>query len=71
MLSELQTFAEENFEAWSDEEEIDVPGILAFQKVDMVRSTVMDDSYVFTEWAPPALAPGLVTGFVLSKSKDN
>ncbi len=61
----------ENFEAWSDEEEVDVPGILAFQKVDMVRSTVMDDSYVFTEWAPPALAPGLVTGFVLSKSKDN
>lgn len=61
----------EGFEAWSDEEELTVPGVLALQKVDMVRSTVMDDSYVFTEWAPPALAPGLVTGFVLSKSIDN
>jgi PKD repeat protein len=61
----------EGFESWSDEESVSVPGSLAFQKVDMVRSTVIDDSYVLTEWAPPSLAPALITGFVLSRSTDN
>ncbi|MBL0342584.1 MAG: hypothetical protein IPP71_17810 [Bacteroidetes bacterium] len=59
------------FEAWSDIVEIDAPGILLNQKVDIVRSTVNDDSYVFTEWAPPTLAPQLVTGFELYRSTDN
>jgi PKD repeat protein len=61
----------EGFTAWSDIEEITVPGILANQKVDMVRSTVMDDSYVFTEWAPPAISPQLLTSIELYRSTDN
>ena len=60
----------EGFTAWSDIELIDAPGILSGQKVDIVRSTVMNDSYVFTEWAPPALAPQLVTNFELYRSLD-
>ncbi len=60
----------EGFEAWSDVEAIDAPGILANQKVDIIRSTVNDDSYVFTEWAPPVLAPQLVTNFELYRSYD-
>ncbi|MBL7915892.1 MAG: PKD domain-containing protein [Bacteroidia bacterium] len=60
----------EGFEAWSDVEAIDAPGILANQKVDIIRSTVNDDNYVFTEWAPPVLAPQLVTNFELYRSYD-
>ncbi len=61
----------EGFEAWSDIIDLDAPGILLNQKVDIVRSTVVDDSYVFTEWAPPAIAPQLVTSFELYRSTDN
>nr|HMT30591.1 PKD domain-containing protein [Bacteroidia bacterium] len=61
----------EGFEAWSDIEEIDAPGILVNQKVDIVRSTVNDDSYVFTEWEPPSVAPQLVSNFELYRSTDN
>lgn len=60
----------EGFTAWSDIELIEAPGILSGQKVDIVRSTVVNDSYVFTEWAPPALAPQLVTNFELYRSLD-
>lgn len=61
----------EGFEAWSDIIQLDAPGILVNQKVDIIRSTVVDDSYVFTEWAPPALAPQLVTSFELYRSTNN
>lgn len=62
---------QEGFEAWSDIIQLDAPGILVNQKVDIIRSTVVDDSYVFTEWAPPVLAPQLVTSFELYRSIDN
>ena len=62
---------QEGFEAWSDIIQLDAPGILVNQKVDIIRSTVVDDSYVFTEWAPPVLAPHLVTTFELYRSKNN
>ncbi len=61
----------EGFEASSDIIQLDAPGILVNQKVDIIRSTVVDDSYVFTEWAPPVLAPQLVTTFDLYRSTDN
>jgi PKD repeat protein len=60
----------EPFDAWSDAETIQVPGMLANQRVDVVRSTVEDDSYVFTEWTPPAMAPHLVTSFEIYRSTD-
>lgn len=61
----------EGYEAFSDAEIISMPGTISQQKVDMVRSTVVDDAYVFTEWAPPVLAPQLVTGYELYRSTDN
>jgi hypothetical protein len=48
-----------------------VPGSLLIQRVDMVRSTVEEDSWVLTEWSQPTLAPHLVTGFELFRSTDN
>jgi len=61
----------EGFEAWSDIEISQAPGSLANQSVDVIRSTVVDDSYVFTEWAPPVQAPQLVTEYELYRSTDD
>lgn len=61
----------ERYEAFSDVEMISMPGSISQQKVDMVRSTVVDDAWVFTEWAPPVMAPQLVTGYELYRSIDN
>lgn len=60
----------EGFYAWSDIEEIQAPGTLINQSVDVIRSTVVNDSYVFTEWSPPVQAPQLVTEFELYRSTD-
>jgi PKD repeat protein len=59
------------FDAFSDVEDVMVPGSLLIQRVDMVRSTVEEDSWVLTEWSQPVLAPQLVTGFELFRSTDN
>jgi hypothetical protein len=59
------------FDAFSDIEDIMAPGSLLIQRVDMVRSTVEDDSWVLTEWSHPTLAPQLVTGYELYRSIDN
>ncbi len=60
----------ESFTAWSDIEEMQATGSLVNQTVDIIRSTVVEDSYVFTEWAPPVQAPQLVTEFELYRSTD-
>ncbi|MFZ9942277.1 MAG: PKD domain-containing protein [Bacteroidia bacterium] len=59
------------FDAFSDVENVMAPGSLLIQRVDMVRSTVEDDSWVLTEWSHPSLAPQLVTGYELYRSTDN
>ncbi|MDQ3052146.1 MAG: PKD domain-containing protein [Bacteroidota bacterium] len=61
----------EGFEAWSDIEIVQAPGSLLNQTVDVIRSTVIDDSFVFTEWSPPVQAPQLVTEFEVYRSTDN
>jgi len=61
----------EGYEAWSDIESVLAPGTLMNQTVDVIRSTVIDDSYVFTEWAPPVQAPQLVTEFEIYRSVDD
>jgi PKD repeat protein len=61
----------EGFEAFSDTTVIEAPGILLNQTVDILRSTVNDDSYVFVEWVPPVIAPQLVTNYELKRSTDN
>lgn len=61
----------DGYAAFSDIELISLPGTISQQRVDMVRSTVVDDIYIYTEWAPPVLAPHLVTGYELYRSIDN
>jgi hypothetical protein len=41
------------------------------QTVDVVRSTVVDNVSVLTEWLPPAISPELVTQYDLYRSNDN
>ena len=44
---------------------------LANQVVDVVRSTVVDNSYVLTEWKQPVVHPEKVMQFDLYRSTDN
>ncbi len=44
---------------------------LADQKVDVVRSTVINDKDVLTEWLPPVLAPNRVLQYNVLRSADN
>ncbi len=44
---------------------------LAGQKVEIVRSTVIDDKDVLTEWLPPVIAPNRVMQYTVLRSTDN
>jgi hypothetical protein len=44
---------------------------LAGQKVEVVRSTVINDKDVLTEWLPPVLAPTRVIQYNVMRSTDN
>lgn len=45
--------------------------MLVQQKVDVVRSTVIDNSKVLTEWKTPAIAAGKVAGYAIYRSTNN
>ena len=45
--------------------------ILAGQLVDVVRSTVVNNSEVLTEWLPPVLLPGRVASYQILRSTNN
>ncbi len=45
--------------------------IIVNQHVDVVRSTVIDNSKVLTEWTTPAILPDKITGYALYRSTDN
>lgn len=45
--------------------------ILSQQKVDVVRSTVIDNSTVLTEWNTPSIAPKAITEYSIYKSTNN
>lgn len=45
--------------------------VLIQQKVDVVRSTVIGNSKVLTEWKTPAIEPAKVTGYSVFRSTDN
>jgi PKD repeat protein len=44
---------------------------LANQKVEITRSTVIDDKDVLTEWLPPLVAPNRVANYQLLRSSNN
>jgi hypothetical protein len=61
-----------NYSAWSDTSSARPMSIIQNQEVEVVRSTVVNDSYVLTEWKPPALAPDMVKQFdIYRKTGDH
>lgn len=60
-----------NYISYSDTS-IAVPAnLLALQKVEVVRSTVVNDHDVLTEWLPPVIAPSRVVQYDIYRSDDN
>jgi hypothetical protein len=57
--------------SWSDTAVTTPVNILANQKVDVVRSTVVNDRDILTEWLPPVVAPARVTQYNILRSEDN
>jgi hypothetical protein len=45
--------------------------VYADQRVDMVRSTVVDNTYILTEWLPPVVKPQSVVKYEIYRSSDN
>ena len=43
---------------------------IALQQVEIVRSTVVDNNYILTEWKPPVLTPTMVMGYKILRSSD-
>ncbi len=60
-----------NFDSWSNESEAIPESDIDQQQVEVVRSTVVDNSYVLTEWKNPVLLPYLVDRFTVYRSTDN
>lgn len=45
--------------------------IITNQQVDIVRSTVIDNSKVLTEWTIPSILPDKITGYTIYRSTDS
>jgi hypothetical protein len=60
-----------NFNSWSDTSEVLLQNLLADQKVEVVRTTVIDNESVLTEWIQPTLAPEKVLKYNLYRSENN
>lgn len=45
--------------------------LLSQQQVNVVRSTVINNTEVLTEWPPPAISPKSITGYDIYRSTDN
>ena len=57
--------------SFSDTAETRMPGISQFQKSEIIRATVDDNSSVLVEWTPVKVAPEFTTGYIIHRSLDN
>ncbi len=57
--------------SWSDTSVAKPENLLNLQKVDITRSTVVNDASVLTEWKAPEIAPSKVTKYHVYRSLDN
>jgi PKD repeat protein len=57
--------------SFSDTAETRMQGISQFQKSEIIRATVDDNSSVLVEWKPVKVAPEFATGYVIHRSLDN
>lgn len=59
------------FTALSDSSNATPVNILENQHVDVIRSTVVDNRYVLTEWSEPTLHPERVSSYEVYRATDN
>jgi hypothetical protein len=59
------------YTSYSDTSNAVPANLLANQKVEVVRSTVIDDREVLTEWLAPTLSPERVNSYRIMRSLDN
>lgn len=59
------------FNSWSDTSLAFLPNLISEQKVEIIRSTVVDDQTVLTEWTEPSIAPEKVLNYNLYRSENN
>ncbi len=57
--------------SFSDTAETRMEGIAQFQKSEIIRVAVDDNSSVLVEWSPVKIAPEFATGYVIHRSLDN
>ncbi|MBK7965280.1 MAG: hypothetical protein IPK10_08245 [Bacteroidetes bacterium] len=58
------------YDSWSNEKAATPTSTISDQFVDVVRSTVIDNAYVFTEWMPPVTLPTSVLRYDIFRSTD-
>jgi PKD repeat protein len=58
------------YAAWSDTAAAVPASVLAVQQADIVRSTVVNNRDILTEWFPPAAAPHRVAFYRVLRSRD-
>ncbi len=58
------------FVSWSDSACAQPQSDIALQQVEIVRSTVVNNSFVLTEWNKPIIAPQMVLGYRILRSTD-
>ena len=59
------------YDSWSNDDDATPTSDINDQFVDVVRSTVVDDEYVLTEWGDPVILPGMVDRYDIFRSTDN
>ena len=60
-----------NIASWSDTAVAKPDNLLNLQKVDITRSTVVDDARVLTEWKTPEIEANKIAKYNIYRSKDN
>ncbi len=61
---------DQHFVSWSDSAMAQPQSDILLQQVEIVRSTVVNDHYILTEWKPPVIAPATVMGYKILRSGD-
>ena len=58
------------YDSWSNPSSATPTSLVSEQFVDVVRSTVVDNQYVLTEWMPPVTLPNSVLRYDIFRSTD-
>lgn len=66
----LEVCGNSAYDSWSNTPSATPTSLISDQYVDIVRSTVVENQYILTEWLPPAILPGSVLGYDVFRSTD-